>query len=190
MRKALLILSLILLLPNAPLYASSAPSAAADYAKANRLFIAAQYKEALPLYKSVLVYPPDNTPASDINTKIGDCYYHLGVYTSAIEAYRKALRTQDRVGQPVTRYWIGFCYFLLGRDEQAVSEFLKIPELYPEAGMWVGTAYYWSGRACERLGWKDQARAYYSKAGGNGKTTQGRFALKKAEAVGRSQSSK
>jgi TolA-binding protein len=71
----------------------------------------------------------------------------------------------------------------MGSDAEAVAEFLKIPELYPSSGMWVGTAYYWAGRASERRGKTEEAAEYYRKAGGNGRSTQGRFALKKAEAV-------
>jgi hypothetical protein len=49
--------------------------------------------------------------------------------------------------------------------------------------MWVNTAFYWAGRASERMGRKEQAGEFYRKAGGNGKSVQGKFALKKAEAV-------
>ena len=57
------------------------------------------------------------------------------------------------------------------------------PENYPSERMWVGTAYYWAARACERMGRKEQAAELYRKAGGNGKSTQERFAMKKAEAI-------
>jgi hypothetical protein len=36
---------------------------------------------------------------------------------------------------------------------------------------------------CERMGKKELAVGYFRKAGGNGKSTQGKFALKKAETV-------
>jgi tetratricopeptide (TPR) repeat protein len=82
-----------------------------------------------------------------------------------------------------SQYWIAFCCLLMGNDAEAVTEFLKIPALYPSSGMWVGTAYYWAGRASERRGNTEDAAEYYRKAGGNGRSTQGRFALKKATAV-------
>jgi TolA-binding protein len=73
---------------------------------------------------------------------------------------------------------------LLGRDSEAVTELLKIPEFYPESGMWVPTAYYWAGWASERMGKKDSAAEYYKKAaGGSGRSAQGRAALKRAEKV-------
>ncbi len=49
--------------------------------------------------------------------------------------------------------------------------------------MLVGTAYYWAGRASERMGRKDQAAELYRKAGGKGTSTQERFAMKKANAI-------
>lgn len=153
------------------------------YQKANKLFAAEHYKEALPLYKQVLASPPDDVSVSDIYTRIADSFFRLGDYRSALDAYRGALRGQRRSARPATQYWVGFCCFLIGRDEEAVNELLKIPELYPDSGRWVSTAYYWAGRASERMGRRDRAAEYYRKAGGDGRSTQGRFALKKAEAV-------
>lgn len=110
--------------------------------------------------------------------------FSAGNYSGALEAYRGAIRKQDPADQPPTQYWIGFCCLMQGKDDDAVKEFLKIPENYPAEGMWISTAYYWAGRACERMGKKEQAAAFYRKAAGNGKSTQERFAMKKAEAVG------
>jgi tetratricopeptide (TPR) repeat protein len=182
MRKALVLVIIAAFLLCGATFASS-EDAASNYKKANLLFSSAHYKEALPLYESILSTSSEKIPAGDVYTRIGDSYYRLGSYQNAIHAYQGALANQARTAQPGTQYWIGFCYFLLGRHDQAASEFLKIPELYPEAGMWVNTAYYWAGRSCEQQGKKDLALLYYKKAGGNGKSTQGRFAMKKAEAV-------
>jgi tetratricopeptide (TPR) repeat protein len=172
---------LILLLPSGPSYASGTQLAVKEYQKANKLFAAAKYKDAIPLYQQVLAAPPEDAALGDIHTKIGDSYFRLGSFRSALASYRSALREQKRSERPVTQYWIGFCCFLIGRDAEAVTEFLKIPEFYPESGMWVATAYYWAGRASERMGKNDIAAGYYRKAGGNGRSTQGRVALKRAE---------
>ncbi len=110
-------------------------------------------------------------------------FFSLADYQHALDAYRRALKEQKPVERAQTQYWIGFCAFLLGRDAEAVTEFLKIPESYPASGMWVGTAYYWAGRASERMGRKEQAAELYRKAGGKGTSTQERFAMKKANAI-------
>jgi tetratricopeptide (TPR) repeat protein len=183
MKKALVLLIFAAFLPCGASFASSEADAVSNYKKANALFSSAHYKEALPLYESILSSASGKVPAGDVYTRIGDSYYRLGSYRNAIHAYQGALTKQERTAQPGTQYWIGFCYFLLGQHDQAANEFLKIPELYPEANMWVGTAYYWAGRSCEQQGKKDLALQYYKKAGGNGKSTQGKFALKKAEKV-------
>ncbi len=185
MGKSILILFLIMLLPCSSSYASNASAASRDYRIANDLFSSDQFQDAISLYQKLLASPPPGVTVNEIHTRIGDSYVRLGSFDNALDAYRAALKDQKESEQPATQYWIGFCCFLLGRDAEAVNEFLKIPERYPRSGMWVGTAYYWAGRATERMGKAEEAAKYYRKAGGKGRSTQGKFALKKAEAVKR-----
>lgn len=185
MGKSLFVSFLIVLMPFSLSLASDSRSAVQDYRTANKLLASARFHEALSLYKRLLVSPPDGVPVSDIHSRIGDSWFRLGNFQNALLAYRAALPDQSETDQPATQYWIGFCCFLLGRDAEARAEFLKIPERFPTSGMWVSTAYYWAGRACERMGKADEAAECYRKAGGNGKSTQGKFALKKAGAVKR-----
>ena len=163
--------------------ASSAQSVTQKYIKANQLFAQGQYAEAILSYQSLLSSPSPTINSGLLHTRIADSYFRLTDYNHALEAYRRALKEQKSPERAQTQYWIGFCTFLLGRDAEAVTEFLKIPEIYPSSGMWVSTAYYWAGRASERMGGKEQAAEYYKKAGGNGKSSQGKFAMKRAEAV-------
>ncbi len=183
MGKSLWIPIFIILLPYGLSHASDIQSPAQEYRTANELFAAARYKEAIPLYQLLLTSPPEKVTLSDIYTRIGDSYFRLGEYKNALPAYRSALGSQKTSERPATQYWIAFCCLLMGNDAEAVTEFLKIPERYPSSGMWVGTAYYWAGRASERRGKTEDAAVYYRKAGGNGRSNQGRFALKKAAAV-------
>jgi tetratricopeptide (TPR) repeat protein len=167
-----------------PLHASAARQPASkEYKKAEKLFSAKKYQEAIELYQQVLAALPDDVSAADVQTRIADAYFQLGDFNSALASYRNVLLEQKRSERPMTQYWVGFCCFLTGRDEEAVRELLKIPDLYPDSGMLVATAYYWAGRASERMGKKEQAAEFYKKAGGNGKSTQGRFAAKRAETV-------
>jgi tetratricopeptide (TPR) repeat protein len=182
MRKTLL-LSLMMFLLFGLSNADAEQPASREYAKANKLFSNAKYSEALPLYQQLLSSHTKNIPSGVLLTRIGDCHFRLEDYKSAINAYRAALQYQKSPERAATQYWIGFSTFLLGNDVEAAAEFLKIPELYPTSGMWVSTAYYWAGRVCERMGKKEQAVAYYRKAGGGGASTQERFALKKADSV-------
>ncbi len=182
MRKGLLrAVAVFVLFSNAALAAE--PASSRDFRAANKFFAAEKYSEALALYKKTLSSPQADLAPGDINNKIGDTYFRLANYRSALDAYRLAIRDQRPADRAQTQYWIGFCCFLVGRDAEAVDEFLKIPALYPDAKAWGSTAYYWAGRASERLGKKEQAAEYYRKAGGNGKSTQSTFARKKAEAV-------
>jgi len=183
MGKSLVVSFLILCMPFGLSLASDSRLSLGDYRTANKLFASGQHRDALSLYQRLLVAPPEGVPVSELQTRIGDSWFSLGNFKNALEAYRKALSEQSETDQPATQYWIGFCCFLLGRDGEARAEFLKIPEQFPWSGRWVSTAYYWAGRVSERMGKPDEAAAYYRKAGGNGKTTQGKFALKKAEAA-------
>jgi tetratricopeptide (TPR) repeat protein len=183
MKKVLLPALLVLFAVSAWSNAIAGPSASRDFLKAERLYAAGKFSDALLLYQGILSKKSEPVQTGDVNSRIGDCYFRIGDYPNALQAYRSALKGQKPSERPATQYWIGFCSFLLGRDREAAAEFLKIPELYPDSGMWVVTAYYWAGRASERMGLKEQAAEYYRKAGGKGTSTQGRFAMKKAEAV-------
>lgn len=172
------LLCLFILIPSLT-FAGQAPSA--DYAKAKQLFSRGKFAEALPLYQKTLADPKLHIATGDIQARIGDCYFQLQEYSNAAKAYRAAIANQKAAQRPVTQYCVGFSVFAQGRDEEAIAEFLKIPSLYPSSGMWVSTAYYWAGRASERLGKKDQAAGYYRKAGGKGTASQEQFAIRKAE---------
>ena len=167
-----------------PLPAFSQPDPK-DFSQANKLFSAGKYTDALRIYETLQTSRPPDVPQGLLYTRIGDSYFQLTDYRKAVDAYRRSLLYQKPEEMPQTRYWIGFSLFLLGKNKEASAEFLKIPEQHPASGRWVTTAYYWAGRANERMGNKDKAAAYYKKAGGRGKATQEQFALKRAEAVGK-----
>ena len=183
-RRLLLAAAAVIVIAGTTAAESAAASASSrDYLAAEKHFASGRYGEALPLYKRSLAAPPDDLASGDIHCRIGDAYFRLADYRLALDAYRKAVRDQRPADRAQTQYWIGFCCFLIGRDAEAVDELLKVPALYPDAKAWGSTAYYWAGRASERMGKKEQAAAYYRKAGGSGKSTQSKFAQKKAEAV-------
>jgi TolA-binding protein len=152
-----------------------------EYSRANELLSKGKYSEAIASYQSVLTDPSHSVSISTLHARIADSYFRLGDYRNARAAYRRALQEQKEFERPATQYWIAFSTFLMGKNNEAINEFLKIPELYPGSGMWVSTAYYWAGRVCERMGEKKLAADYFRKAGGNGKLAQERFALEKAE---------
>ncbi len=182
MKKPVLSSILILFWFTSPLLAAEVLSSR-DYQAANRLYSAGKFSEALTQYRQTLSSRPSDAAAGDLQNRIGDIHFRLGDYANSLAAYRKALTDPGLRDRAQAQYWVGFCCFLVGRDSEAVTELLKVPTLYPDAKAWGSTSYYWAGRASERMGKKEQAAEYYRKAGGNGRSTQGRFAMKKAEAV-------
>lgn len=185
MHRNLLGVVIILFASNVPFSTVAASSMSPTYAKAEHMFAAGKYAEALNFYQRVLESETSETPEGEVLSRIGDCYFRLQDYGNARNAYRRALLLQKLPQRPPTQYWVGFCTFLLGNDQEAIIEFLKIPELYPSSGMWVGTAYYWAGRAAERMGKKELAKEYYLRAGGKGMSSYEQYAIKKADEVRR-----
>jgi tetratricopeptide (TPR) repeat protein len=183
MKKKLIIVVLIFLVLCGLPHAASAQSVPRELKKADQMFSQGRYPDAIRLYQAVLSSPSRAVSPGILHTRIADSYFRLTDYPHALDAYRQALKYQKPAEQAQTQYWIGFCVLLLGRNAEAVTEFLKIPENYPTSGMLVGTAYYWAGRASERMGRKDQAVELYRKAGGKGTSNQERFAIKRADAV-------
>jgi tetratricopeptide (TPR) repeat protein len=183
MKRNLIIVSLVFLVLCGLPHATGAQNVPREYKKADQMFSQGRYPDAIRLYQTVLSSPSRAISPGLLHTRIADSFFRLSDYQHALNAYRQALKEQKPGEQAQTQYWIGFCVLLLGRDAEAVTEFLKIPEHYPASGMLVGTAYYWAGRASERMGRKDQAAELYRKAGGKGTSTQERFAIKKADAV-------
>jgi len=152
-----------------------------DYKMAEVLFSHGKYQDAIRMYETALNSPSNSITTGVLYTRIADSYFWLNDYERAREAYRNALNNQKPGERAQTHYWIGLCSLLLGRDTEAVAEFLKIPDNYPESGMWVVTAYYWAGRASERAGRKEDAAEFYRKAGGKGQSIQEQYAMKKAK---------
>ncbi|HUI46831.1 MAG TPA: tetratricopeptide repeat protein [Nitrospirota bacterium] len=186
MNRRLLRILLILCASSVQSSALAGPSLPPAYVKAERMFASGKYTDALLFYKQALANRTGKVARGDIQSRIGDCFFRLQDYGNARNAYRSALQQQKLSQRPPTQYWIGFCAFLLGKDQEAIAEFLKIPKLYPSSGIWVGTAYYWAGRAGDRMGQKELAEEYYRRAGGKGKFSYEQFALKKAEEVKKS----
>jgi len=183
MKRISFIVSLVVLGLYALPHIACGQTGSREYVQADQMFSKGRYSEAIRLYQTVLSSPPGAISPGLLHTRIADSYFRLADYQHALDAYRQAIIYQKPIERAQTQYWIGFCVLLLGRDAEAVTEFLKIPESYPSSGMLVGTAYYWAGRASERMGKKEQAAELYRKAGGKGTSAQERFAIKKADAV-------
>src|SRR5512135_780596 len=102
-------------------------SASSEYSTANALFASAHFHDALILYQKLLPAPPRGVSRGEIELTIGDSYVLIADYQKSLEAYRAALLDLKESERPQTQYWVGFCCFLLGRDDEAITEFLKIP---------------------------------------------------------------
>ncbi len=93
---------------------------------------------------------PETRPASSENEVYDAAYrdYSRGNYQLAIAGFQdflKSFPTSDRADN--AQYWLGECYFALGDLDRAVTELLKVRDMYPEgnkvcaATLKVGYAY-------------------------------------------------
>jgi len=80
----------------------------------------------------------------------------------AIQVYRDLLQYAD---DPETAaeaiYWIGESYAEMGRPARAACEFLRVVHLFPDGGLWTGTAAFRAGMECEKAGLIDHALIIY-----------------------------
>jgi tetratricopeptide (TPR) repeat protein len=70
-----------------------------------------------------------------VSTKglIGDCYVNLGKYNEAIDAYRKAVDSNNSVLSPVYLKKLGMVYESIKDSENALKAYTKIKENYPKS---------------------------------------------------------
>ena len=121
MNRKLLWLLLILLASIIQSSVLAGPSLPPVYIRAERLFAAGKYSEAILFYQQALTDRTSKNATGDIQSRIGDCYFRLQDYVNARNAYRSALLQQKLSQRPPTQYWIGFCTFLLGKDQEAMA---------------------------------------------------------------------
>ena len=106
-------------------------------AEARKAFDAGAYADALDgllVYKDLV--PSDDASLPEINFLIGECYYHLGNYDKAIEAYREVYQKRKPDGEVLAKtfqriYDIALDYI----REKAVCSFLFISYNCPSHGI-------------------------------------------------------
>jgi len=87
----------------------------------------APFKTFLEKYKppKVALYPYD----TDTKLRIGDSYYAMGDYSSAIEYYQKAIGAEP--GGDYAMFQIANCHYRADQTYEAVSTFRKFLRIYP-----------------------------------------------------------
>ncbi len=121
------------------------------------------WDDAADMYTYVGKAFPERTSPSALNIKIGFCMVQASKFQDALGYFNKANENPDPVDKPEIVYWIATCHSRLGEHQKAVSEYLKVPYLYADAGKWGVTAELEAARLYERMEEFDKARNLYKK---------------------------
>jgi TolA-binding protein len=114
--------------------------------------------------------------------RLADMHKEMANYSQAIYYYRKVQQRGERSLLPQIRFSIAECYEAMGKDNDAITEYLKIPYLYPEFIDWKVRALLRSARIFEEKEKIDEAlKAYQNVVDAN--VPHSRFAKERIEQI-------
>jgi TolA-binding protein len=122
-----------------------------------------EWERARRVWEEMLAEHDEDDVIGGLILRIGRCLQEEGRPAEAVAAYRRAVPFVDEEGRARATYWAGICFESMGRLEEAVAEYLKVPYLYSGEGLWSVTASLKAARAYEALGREEEARALYGK---------------------------
>lgn len=132
-------------------------------AQAAELRALGQFDRALEVSHQFLERFPDAAEAADALSDIAFCHHEMGQHQLAIAAYRKVLPLLDEEEQAHAHFWMADSLEQLGRLDDAVAAFLKIPYLFPRQTQLAVTAQLRAGDTYRRMGRAGAARSLYEK---------------------------
>jgi len=97
-------------------------------------------RRAIAAYESIIAASPDY--AGEAYLKLGQLYRGTQDYEKEIEVYHNALAAkQGQIDRAQVQFNLADTLELMSRTEDAIAEYLKIPDLYPNEQAWVVKAY-------------------------------------------------
>ena len=103
------------------------------YETGNDLFKQKKYEDAISVYTEFINLNPQHSLADNAQWWIGECYYFLGDYVSALNAYRKVFGLGDGNKSAYAQLRIGYCYNRMNQVDLAVSAWEKVIRDYSNA---------------------------------------------------------
>ncbi|MBF0571606.1 MAG: tetratricopeptide repeat protein [Candidatus Omnitrophica bacterium] len=95
---------------------------------------------AIAAYESIIATSADH--AGEAYLKLGQLYRNTQDYEKEVEVYQKALASrQGQIDRAQVQFNLADTLELMSRTEDAIAEYLKIPDLYPNKQAWVVKAY-------------------------------------------------
>ena len=97
-------------------------------------------KRAVKAYENIIANSPDN--ANEAYVKLGALYRSTQEYEKEMDVYQRALASkQGQIDRAQIQFNLADTLELMSRTEDAIAEYLKIPDLYPAQIEWVVKAY-------------------------------------------------
>ncbi len=97
-------------------------------------------QRAIAAYQSIIATSPDY--AGEAYLKLGQLYRNAQDYEKEIEVYQNALAAkQGQIDRAQIQFNLADTLELMSRTDDAIAEYLKIPDLYPNEQAWVVKAY-------------------------------------------------
>ncbi len=103
------------------------------YRQALETYQGRQYRQAIPLFESLLAEQPNHKLADNCQYWIGECRYALGQFEQAIADFQKVFGLGDRNKSDAAQLKIGLCYLRLGDRLRAKEEFQRLLVEYPKS---------------------------------------------------------
>ena len=97
-------------------------------------------QRAIAAYKSIIITSPDN--AGEAYLKLGQLYRNAQNYEKELSVYQNALFSkQGQIDRAQIQFNLADTLETMSRTEEAIAEYLKIPNFYPNEQLWVVKAY-------------------------------------------------
>jgi len=103
------------------------------YENGNIFFKQKKYEDAINAYTEFISINPQHRLADNAQWWIGECYYFLGDYTSALNAYQKVFGLGDGNKSAYAQLRMGYCYNRMNQLDMAISAWEKVIRDYPDA---------------------------------------------------------
>ena len=103
------------------------------YDKAMMLFNQNRYNESIEIFDEIVAIDPRNSLTDNAYFWIGEALYYQNRYTDALQTYQKVFGAGDGNKEAAAQMRLGYCYFRLNQFDQAMIEFRKVINNYPDA---------------------------------------------------------
>ena len=122
------------------------------------------YDAALYVLKDYIEQFPEAEDHLQKRVQVGLLYAKMNDYLRAVDELRSVKLTADPETETEIQYWIGDCFFNMGRYREAIFEFLKVEYLSkPTKLPWNTTALYKAAQAYMKIGEPEKAKTLYER---------------------------